>query len=167
MNDGFIWLLLNHMRSFEANGYKLSTTQEQIARTKRNYSKMIYSLFGSMQIIHIYVIQKVIGRNLLPWKKSFSNSSYYHQQNKLQLKEEEKIMIQLNFCGDIIRNHSALYDFYKEKMTNYRISLQQRVLPEAKNKCGSNCQYVRKVLRRFVSKPEAQSLAAIEIIQLK
>ena len=165
VNDGMIWLLLNHFRLFEINDNKLLISARQRIRTKA-------TLMESDLFIKWFGANWVFLRDTKANKQRFvTQDEILEEFKKLAPQEQEQIIGRRNypahkFIRDMITIHSAFSGCFNPKITNYRISAIERRLPAAKNKSGPNGQYQRNALMRFVTIIEAESIPASEIIPI-
>ena len=154
--DGLIWLLLNHFRIYENNGFKLAVSDRQIKRTKAQLMEndLFIRWFSSN-----YVFLTSTEANK---KKFISVEEVTAEFQKLTPTQQNQIIGRRNYqpakyVKDMLQTHSALKQLYVTKMTNWRLSKAERRARGAKNKIGLNCQYISHVLIRFVTRGEFEA----------
>ena len=159
VNDGFIWLLLNHYRLFELNENKLRITNRQVKRTKAELldNDLFINWFKEN---FIYLADTPSNR-----QKFVTQAEIVAQFKLLSPSQQQQIIGSRNyapdkFIRDMIQIHSALKACYKKKVTNWRLGLVERIA--AKNTHGPNGQYQRNVLIRFTSRAEFESGPQLE-----
>lgn len=165
MNDGFIWLLLNHYRLFELNGNKLKISSRQVRRTKAELLENDLFIRWFKENF-VYLADTPENRT-----KFVTQDEVTAEFKKLKPAQQQQIIGRPNYAAakyvkDMLPAHSAFKPCYKDKVTNWRLTAIERLLPAAKNKTGPNCQYQRHVLIRFVSRAEYESGAALETADL-
>ena len=156
INDGVIWLLLNHYQLYINNGYRLGVSDRQKART-RNF------LLEADQFIKWFESNFKLLPDTPANKKKFVTAEEVGDEFcKLTPGQQQQIIHgksynPMKFVKDTVKVHTALAPYYRERFTNYRLTLTQRSLPGAKNRAGPNCQYQYMCLTRFVTRAEAES----------
>lgn len=140
VNDGLIWLLLNHFRLFQLNGNRLSISARQQARTKRT---MLENDLFIRWFTKNYQMIKLIKPN----KKYFITiEELQYQFGLLTSSQQAAITCGTNyepdkFVSDMARTHSALIRNWRPKVTNFRITKKERKVKGAVGKMGPNKQY--------------------------
>ena len=165
MNDGFIWLLLNHFRLFELNDNKLKISSRQVRRTKAELLENDLFIRWFKENF-VYLADTPDNRT-----KFVTQEEVIAEFRKLNPAQQQQIIGQRNYASakyvkDMIQVHSAFKACYRAKVTNWRLTAMERLLPAAKNKSGPNCQYQRNVLIRFVSRAEYESGPVLETADL-
>ena len=163
--DGIIWLLLNHMLIFRLNNNKLMISDQQKARTRRELLEA--DLFIKWFEKNFTMLTNTDAHH----HKFISQAEIVEQFNLLQPSSITQIIGKRNyqpakFIKSMMKTHAALASLYKEKITNYRLTEEERMHPDAKNKAGPNCQYIRHVLIRMVSIHEGRSMPADSLMDI-
>ena len=153
INDGLIWLLICHYRMYENNGFRLTISEAQTARTTAG-------LLDSDLFIKWFKANYVVLADTVENKRYFvTQEEIINEFKKLAPTEQWQIIGKRNydaakFVKDILRVHLVLKRYYAKKVTNHRISRAERLASGAKNKTGPNRQYQSHVLRGVVTAAE-------------
>ena len=168
VNDGFIWLLLNHYRLYELNGCELQVSTRQAKRTKAELleNDLFISWFKEN---FVYLADTPANRT-----KFVTQQEVLAQFKLLPPKQQQQIIGQRNYAPakyvkDMMHVHSAFKACFRIKITNWRLSAEERKEPAAKNKTGPNCQYQSNALVRFVTRAEfeaTETLVAADLATL-
>ena len=154
--DGFIWLLLNHYRIFENDGFKLAISDRQLRRTK---AKLLDNDLFIRWFKENFVFLADTPANE---KKFITQEEVLAEFRKLTPTQQHQIIGRRNYqpakyVKDMIQIHSAFHSCYRAKLTNWRLSLVERKLPGAYNKTGLNKAYVSNALIRFITRAEYEN----------
>ena len=159
VNDGFIWLLLNHYRMFELNDNKLRITAKQKRRTKA-------------ELLDNDLFIKWFQQNFVYLADTPSNRKIFVTQEEILAEfkllapaQQQQIIGRRNYAStkfikDMVQIHSALKACYVKKITNWRLTLLER--SAVKNVNGQNGQYQLHVLIRFIKRAEFESRPALK-----
>lgn len=155
VNDGMMWLLLNHFHLYALNGYTLKISKRQLARTK-------CQLLEADLFIKWFSSNFKLLTDSAPHRRQFVTQEEVVAEFVTQTPTQQQNIIgrrnyaPRKFVRDMLKVHSALTPYFVKKYTNWRLSQIERLLPAAKNRIGPNCQYQRNVLIRFVTRGEAE-----------
>ena len=165
MNDGFIWLLLNHYRLYELNGETVKISPRQVRRTKAELlqNDLFITWFKEN---FVYLADTPENR-----RKFVTQQEVYAEFRLLAPKQQQYIIGQSNYAPakyvkDMIHVHSAFKACYRAKITNWRLTQEERVETAAKNKIGPNGQYQSNVLIRFVTRAEYEATPTLATADL-
>ena len=166
VNDGFIWILLNHYRLFELNGNQLKISSRQVRRTKAELlqNDLFIAWFKEN---FVYLADTPDNRT-----KFVTQEEVLAQFKLLTPGQQQQIIGQRNYAPakyvkDMLHVHSAFKACFKTKITNWRLTKTERL--QAKNQIGPNGQYQINVLMRFVTRAEyeaKQTLATADLSAL-
>ena len=154
--DGLIWLMLNHYRIYDNDGFKLAVSDRQLRRTRAKL--MDNDLFIRwFKANYIFLADTESNR-----KKFITQEEVIAEFAKLTPTQHQQIIGRRNYqpdkyVKDMLQIHSAFKSCFEIKVTNWRLTMVERHLPAARNKTGPNKQYMGNVLIRFVTRAEFES----------
>ena len=154
MGDGFLWLLLQHYRIFENNDHQLPISEDQFARTRSELmqSDLFIKWFGANYVL------LAATQNPRADHQFVTVAEIQQEFKKLTPKEQQLIIGSKHyapdkFITDILKGHTALREFWKKKVTNWRLTTDER-RKVARNAIGPNGQYQGPALFRFMPRAE-------------
>lgn len=149
--DGLWYLLTEHFKLFEANGYQLKISAAAQHRT-------IKALKGSDQFLRWFESKYVCLADVGDQKQQFVTLKEIETEfNNMAPAQKTSIIGRQSYAvgkyiKDVISSHTIFKKLYKAKFTNFRLSREDRMDPANRNQIGEGKQYVGHVLHRIYPK---------------
>ena len=155
INDGFIWLLLNHFRLFAHNDMKLKISDRQLQITKAQLlDNDLFINWFKENFIFLKATEEQ--KKLFVTHEEISDAFCNLRPQRLAHIVGRKNYDATKYVKDMLQAHVCFKSCYKNKVTNWRISKDDR-LAASKNSSGQFGRYRRHVLITFIKRAEYQA----------